>query len=268
MPSWICPNCEEPLALDSRVWSCANNHAFDCAKEGYVNLLPAHRKRSKEPGDNPEMVLARRRIHDAGLYTPLANELTRVISTLPAIRTLLDIGCGEGFYTGLFAQQLPDVSMSGVDIAKSAVRLAARKYASHHYAVASSTNLPVATLSQDLVTQIFAPCSDDEVMRVLRAGGYYLQVGPAPQHLWQLREALYDEPAAHEPLRRACPGLSLVDEGGLSYQQLLANDQLRDLIMATPFSYRGHREKRALLLECNDVTTTFAFDWRLFQKNG
>ncbi len=49
-------------------YRCAENHQFDCAKEGYVNLLPVQHKRSKDPGDNAEMMQARRQFLDAGHY--------------------------------------------------------------------------------------------------------------------------------------------------------------------------------------------------------
>ena len=53
---YICPICKKSLTLKSKSYRCENNHSFDEAKEGYVNLLPVQYKHSKDPGDNKAMV--------------------------------------------------------------------------------------------------------------------------------------------------------------------------------------------------------------------
>ena len=186
---WICPICELGLEKNPKGWSCDNQHSFDQAKEGYVNLLPAHQKRSKNPGDNLEMVLGRRTIHEAHLYQPLAEALTNVVVECKHTCTMLDIGSGEGYYGGLIAKSVPEITMYGIDISKSAVKLAAKKYRNQNFAVAGARHLPVATSSIDLALCIFSPSTDHEVARVLRNGGHYLEVGPARRHLWQLKSS-------------------------------------------------------------------------------
>ncbi|MEG2830695.1 MAG: 23S rRNA (guanine(745)-N(1))-methyltransferase, partial [Edwardsiella sp. (in: enterobacteria)] len=47
-----CPLCHSPLRQDAHQWCCVNNHRFDCAKEGYVNLMPVQFKHSRQPGDS------------------------------------------------------------------------------------------------------------------------------------------------------------------------------------------------------------------------
>lgn len=268
MSIWACPHCANPLIFSERSWSCANSHNFDCAKEGYVNLLPANKKRSKAPGDNPDMIAARRRIHEAAIYEPLSDALSTIVSARKPNHALLDIGCGEGYYNELIVKRLPDIAVYGIDIAKSAVRLAAKKYPANHYAVASSKHLPVLSASVGLVLQVFSPESDTEVLRVLQDAGYYLQVGPGPRHLWELRLALYDKPIEHDGLRKTLEGATLVDAGNVNFVKQLNSGQLRDLLMATPFAFRGHREKRAKLQELDVCDVTMAFEWRLFQKRA
>ena len=169
---WRCPSCGEALEASDDGLLCAANHSFDRAKEGYVNLLPVQKKRSKRPGDSLEMVLGRRVVHDARLYQPLAEALGDVVSARPGIRTLLDIGCGEGFYGGVLSSQLPHLTCYGIDVAKPAVKLAAKTYPHQHYAVASSRDLPVITSSIDMALCVFSPSNDAEISRVLRPGGY------------------------------------------------------------------------------------------------
>ena len=95
---WMCPHCAQPLEARESGLSCVNGHRFDRAREGYVNLLPVQHKRSKNPGDNSEMVRGRRALHQAQLYRPLAEVLCDLVATCTDASRLLDIGCGEGYY--------------------------------------------------------------------------------------------------------------------------------------------------------------------------
>lgn len=263
---WTCPHCNYPLAQQDRTLRCDNNHAFDLAKEGYVNLLPVNQKRSKVPGDSPEMIAARREIHQAGLYAPLASKLAEIISGLKSIETLLDIGCGEGYYDQVLLSSLPDLAVYGIDISKAAVRLAAKRSPNQHYAVASAFRLPVATDSVDLAMRIFAPSDDRELHRVLTPGGYYLEVGPAEQHLWELRTALYETPEPHEPLRSHVAQFSLDSAGDVDYSIEINRAEIRNLVEATPFAHKGNQEKRAALISKDRLSVSMSFNWRLYRK--
>lgn len=35
----ICPVCKEKLVRENKTYKCINNHCFDMAKQGYLNLL-------------------------------------------------------------------------------------------------------------------------------------------------------------------------------------------------------------------------------------
>ena len=262
---WMCPHCTQPLEGCESGLVCLNGHRFDRAKEGYINLLPVQHKRSKQPGDNAEMVQGRRALHQAQLYRPLAEALCDLVASYTDVSTLLDIGCGEGYYDGMLSDRLPDLSVFGVDIAKAAVRLAARDYRCHHYAVASSRQLPVMTSSIDLALCIFSPVTDTEVARTVRPNGYYLEVGPAAQHLWELKRALYEAPREHPLLRRALHDGTLLREGECLYEKRLTQAELQAVVAATPFAFRGHREKREALRKQSDFAVTLDFSWRLFR---
>ena len=261
---WRCPSCGQALEESDDRLLCPVNHSFDRSKEGYVNLLPVQKKRSKRPGDSLEMVLGRRAVHEALLYQPLAEALGDVAAAKPQIKTLLDVGCGEGFYAGVLSSRLPHLALYGVDVAKPAVNLAAKAYPQHHYAVASSRDLPVMPSTMDMALCIFSPSNDVEISRVLRQGGFYLEVGPGPEHLWQLKSALYEQPRHHAPARRQMVGGCLAGEGELHYERTLDNELLQALLAATPFAFRGRRESRAALTTQSDFVITIAFSWRLF----
>lgn len=247
MPELICPLCRERLHRDGPAWRCAAGHAFDIAREGYVNLLPVQHKHSKAPGDNPEMVVARREFLDAGHYAPLRERLLAMIRTLRPDR-MVDIGCGEGYYTGAFAEAVSD--LTGLDIAKPAVRLAAKRIPRVQWIVGSGALLPLADGSVDLVTSLFSPLPVQEMRRVLRPEGRLLVATPSPDHLWNIREALFGEVRPHEPAKfidtlAAAFRLENTEEVRTSLE--LSQHALRQLLMMTPYVWKARPEQRQAL---------------------
>jgi 23S rRNA (guanine745-N1)-methyltransferase len=99
-----CPLCGAPLTRDSASLVCAQQHRFDIAREGYVNLFPAHHRGSRNPGDEERMVVARRRFLDAGHYAPLCAALTETLTAACGrIDAAVDLGCGDGYFTATLA---------------------------------------------------------------------------------------------------------------------------------------------------------------------
>ena len=237
---WICPSCQSVLSSSESQWRCKNNHSHDIAKEGYVNLLLANQKSSKDPGDNKAMINARRLFLEQGHYHRLALSLAKVIhqqSQADPLR-LYDAGCGEGYYlqqvSEYLANQGHSIKASGSDISKPAVQKAAKKYTDNAFAVASSFSLPVSDASQDVVMQIFAPASNDEVHRVLCKGGLWLQVTPAANHLTQLKQALYKSPEEHLFDESIPAGFIALEKHRLSFEFLLEDRSSREqLLMMT-----------------------------------
>ncbi len=170
--SYQCPLCQHPLTHRSGSYSCENHHQFDLAKEGYINLLPVQFKRSKEPGDSKEMMQARQAFLDNHHYRPMRDQVIAAFEQhLPAqAEQVLDIGCGEGYYTGALAESLAarQVTVYGLDVAKVAVRYGAKRYPQVSFSVASSQRLPFEDNSLDGVLRIYAPCNPDELTRVVK----------------------------------------------------------------------------------------------------
>ena len=84
MTPFICPLCQSQFTQVNNTQICENNHHFDIAKEGYLNLLPVNAKNSKNPGDNKEMMMARRAFLNSGGYLPLAEKLSLTVNELLA----------------------------------------------------------------------------------------------------------------------------------------------------------------------------------------
>jgi 23S rRNA (guanine745-N1)-methyltransferase len=252
-----CPHCEEPLASGERAWACPRGHSFDRARQGYVNLLRATRAR----GDSVAMLRARRRVLDAGWYAPLAEAVTRELGawlrgpgarTPPTTRTLVDCGCGEGYYLSALAGALePELSaggwrLYGFDLARDAVRMAAgRRYGglgATLFVANTWDRLPFGDAGVSVALVIFAPRNPDELARIVAPGGLLLVVTPAPGHLAEARVALpwllAPEPEKSARLRAALsPAFTLSHERRVTFPLALGGAALADLVEMTP-----HRE--------------------------
>ncbi|WP_226665649.1 23S rRNA (guanine(745)-N(1))-methyltransferase [Microbulbifer aggregans] len=248
---WHCPNCKQTLEPQQNTWRCASGHTFDRAREGYVNLLPVQKKRSREPGDSGEMLQARRRFLDGGHYRPLADAICAMLAAGDSVRQerrLLDIGCGEGYYSrALAAAGWPEEQIAGVDIAKAGVRLAAKRQARAQFAVASSFEIPLADNTVHSILRVFAPGPASELQRILEPGGVLLDVSPGPEHLWSLKRALYREPRQHQP-PAPLEGFETVAEMRCAFTlQIKGREVISDFLAMTPFAWKGDGEARAEL---------------------
>lgn len=268
--SLICPLCHSPLVLTARSWRCENRHQFDQAKEGYVNLLPVQHKRSREPGDSAEMMLARREFLEAGYYQPLRD---RVVSLLaqPLAQAgcrILDIGCGEGYYTAALAAATGgNGQVYGLDVARMAIRLAAKRYADVLFCVASSQRLPFATASLDAIVRIYAPCNEAELARVLKPGGMVLTVTPGPHHLQQFKALIYREVQLHTAEQKAYPDFQQLAQHSLRYPMALTGAAAVTLLQMTPFAWRARDEVWQTLQQSEQFSCDADFTLTLWQRD-
>ncbi len=239
---YLCPICAASLQLNpsAKSYACENNHHFDLAKEGYLNLLPVQHKHSAEPGDNKQMMQARREFLEAGFYEPMAKAVAMIIKANRP-KHLLDLGCGEGYYSRAIESHCTNPMMLHcVDIAKFAVAAAAKKQPNARFIVASSNRLPYAAQYFDFVLRVFAPSNDDELGRVLKPSGLLLTVTPGPRHLWQLKEFIYAEVKEHALESLVPEGFERIDTQRISYK-ITPNPQQRiALLQMTPFAWRAN----------------------------
>lgn len=260
-----CPLCREPLDRQPKVWSCANRHSFDVAREGYVNLLLVQQKHSLSPGDSAESLAARRAFLDAGHYAPLRDAVAEQLEVLSA-RRVLDIGCGEGYYTTALANAWTEVA--GLDIAKPAIQLAARRSRQVTWLVGSGATLPFADGSLDLVCNLFTQLHVNEIRRVLVADGHALVVTPAADHLWEMRAGLFESVQPHEPDKFVSefePHFELVAQSELGFALDLDASALRQLLTMTPYVWKARPERRAALESSGGLHTHAAFALLVFK---
>lgn len=273
---WLCPLCKTPVSLQQASIKCVNNHSFDKAKSGYVNLLPVQFKKSKSPGDDKAMVRARREFHQVNAYKPLKDRLVTLLasqlqSSAANNETLniYDAGCGEGSYLEALTLGLQQqgfvCSSAGSDISKIAVELAAKAYKSSQFVVASSFDMPLASDSQDVIAQIFAPGSDSEYHRVLKTGGLLVTVDPAHDHLFELKALVYETPKKHDLKLKEKAGFSLVHREILKFDIRFADkEHALSLVKMTPFYWTYPQQQiDNIVKQLTSVTADFHINiWR------
>ena len=266
---FTCPVCKGALELEDRRYVCDKNHSFDMARQGYVNLLPSNHKKSKAPGDTAEMLQARGDFLNAGYYNPLLDKLVEVIRPQNQHGekfTILDVGCGEGFFLSGIRQAIGQGSCAmGTDISKPAIIQAARRDREIEFAVAGSFRLPVASESLDCILRMFAPGDNNEVVRCLKKGGSLITVTPGPRHLFSMKQMVYKTPKLHELKLTEIEGMERSEPLAVHSQFTIDNaTDLKDLLVMTPYYWNGDREVKekfdaltTLETEADFVITTY-----------
>lgn len=234
----ICPICGEPLVKEARAYVCPRNHSFDIARQGYVNLLVVQQKHSLAPGDTREQVVSRRAFLEAGFYEPISDALNQAAADVGASGEILDIGCGEGYYSARLAKALAE-PLTGLDISKEAVRAAAAKYKDANWLCATASHIPVADGSVGILTSLFALTLPEEFHRVLRPDGHFFQVLAAEDHLMGLKSIVYDTITHKEKdTVPTIPGFRLLESRPIRFTFTARDEEIRSLFAMTPHLFR------------------------------
>jgi 23S rRNA (guanine745-N1)-methyltransferase len=263
----ICPLCRDALLPAEKSYRCAKGHSFDLAKEGYLSLLHG-RQKGDGRGDSKAMILARDRVHRAGVFDPLTAALAALPLEKP-VRSLLDLGCGEGFFLNQMVQAHGSATSYGLDLSVDAVKLAAKTQKRSLIVRADLLQpLPFADSSLDLVQSIFAPRPLAEIKRVLRPGGLALFVHPEADHWQELRAFLPLAKIGEEKLPASgLEGFTACTSILVSAQRELDHATLVDLVTMSPSIHRLEREGTAWQnLLPTRLTTTLSVRVALFSR--
>ena len=249
-----CPICKQPLVREDKTYLCPNRHSFDLARQGYVNLLTVQQKHSLHPGDTRQQVLSRREFLEGGFYAPIRDALCRLAEKERG--PILDVGCGEGYYSTYLAQHL-GAALTGLDISKEAVRCAAAKYKNARWLCASAAHLPVADNSVGLLTSLFALTVPEEFHRVLKKDGAFLQILAAEDHLLGLKSVIYPQLTHKEKFTTPdLPGFQLEESVPLRFSFTVEGAQVQNLLSMTPHLYRIGKEGAERLRQTETLTDT------------
>lgn len=277
-----CPVCGSQLKKTDQVFKCGQNHNYDISKDGYVNLLLANQKNSKNPGDGKAMVENRKYFLEQGYYDRLSDKLNELMAQgidenhpPQDIINILDLGCNEGFYAARLQSFLKKTKPSskiqlwGIDISKPAIQKAAKRNADIKFCIGSNFQLPYLNESFDFLFSIFSPFDSKELQRVSKPGGKLVVVRPGKNHLKELASLVYEKfELQGNPLDlTANLDLRPVQTFELSYKiHLKDHKDIESLIGMTPYYWTLSEEKKQNLSQQQELTTTADFNLSLFQK--
>ena len=269
-----CPICRAALDRQDNRYLCPAGHSFDRAAAGYVHLLPANKMHSKDPGDDKGMATARNRFLSGGYYKPLCDTLAQLaLQYAPETVSVLDSGCGEGYYSAAIYQALVQagrkVNLAGVDLSKHALRRAAKREKAAEFAVASVYDIPVADRSADLILNCFSPLALEEFLRILKPGGVYFYVVPGEKHLWELKEVLYENPYPNTEKLTPYEGFTYLEVRSVDGVIHLPDQQtISDLFQMTPYFWKTPKSGTEKLAALDSLDTTISFRIHVFRKDG
>lgn len=189
--AFFCPICQENLTLVETSLKCSNRHSFDLAKFGYVNLAPQIKQSANYDKENFQN---RQQILEAGFYQAILETISALLARLETAKTILDIGCGEGFYSRKLQESHSEKTFYAFDISKDSVQIAAKSEPNWavNWFVGDLARLPIKDASMDILLDIFSPANYGEFRRVLSQNGILIKVVPTENHLKEIRQMVQD----------------------------------------------------------------------------
>ena len=202
---------------------------------------------------------------NADFYQPLARACLDITlgycSTVTDGRiTLMDAGCGDGYYLHYVQENLPNSfrarsSLIGFDISKWAVQQSARRCDGTWF-VGSNRHIPMADASVDLLFDMFGFPDYSTFRRVLAPHGKLVRVTPGDRHLIQLREIIYPNIKPRHVKTHYPETFNVVSEKHITYEITLGPQDLKCLLLMTPHMFRSTSERRQQALNHDQLTLT------------
>ena len=265
----ICPVCGAGIYVseDRKSVYCLGErkHCFDFSSEGYLALNP------RGQGDSKESVKSRKAFLEKGYYETAAKKIADIVNVyVKKCEFLADAGCGEGYYTNLIS----DLSEHtfGADLSKFACGYAAKKAGADKrknllFATSSVFDLPLKSGCCDCIVNIFAPCAEEEFSRVLNDDGTLVVAGAGKNHLFGLKEALYDRSYVNTKRADLPKSMRLIGIETVSYDIFVeGNDDILNLFSMTPYYWRTSEKDRLKLGSLDRLCTTVEFELSVYKK--
>ena len=267
----VCPVCKSALRKEEKSYFCdgLKKHCFDISAHGHANLCPG----KSTGGDDKNAVRSRTEFLNLGHYKPISDKLCDILSDLDENNYIVDAGCGEGYYTNNIATQT-GAQTYGFDLSKEAIISASKSakrigLTNSRFFVGGIYNLPVGDGGADAITNIFAPCAEDEFARILKPNGRLIIVAAGKNHLYGLKRAIYDEVHTNEMRADMPQNMSLEATYNLSYTISLHNaDEIRSLFSMTPYSYRTSEKDMQKLYALTSLETEVEVNIFVYRKES
>ncbi|WP_261027850.1 methyltransferase domain-containing protein [Streptococcus mitis] len=245
--AFACPICQENLTLLESSLKCCNRHSFDLAKFGYVNLAPQIKQSANYDKENFQN---RQQILEAGFYQAILEAISDLLASSKNAKTILDIGCGEGFYSRKLQKRHPDKTFYAFDISKDSVQIAAKSEANWavNWFVGDLARLPIKDASMDILLDIFSPANYGEFRRVLSKDGILIKVIPTENHLKEIRQKVQDQLTnkdySNQDIKNHFQNnFTILSSKTASLTKTITADQLQALLSMTPLLFHIDQSK-------------------------
>ena len=245
--AFACPICQEKLALAEGSLKCSNRHSFDLAKFGYVNLAPQIKQSANYDKENFQN---RQQILEAGFYQAILDTISDLLASSESAKTILDIGCGEGFYSRKLQESHSGKTFYAFDISKDSVQIAAKSEPNWavNWFVGDLARLPIKDASMDILLDIFSPANYGEFHRVLSKDGILIKVIPTENHLKEIRQKVQDQLTNKEYSNQDIKNhfqehFTILSSHTSSLTKTITAEQLQALLSMTPLLFHIDQTK-------------------------
>ena len=245
--AFACPICQENLTLVESSLKCNNRHSFDLAKFGYVNLAPQIKQSANYDKENFQN---RQQILEAGFYRAILEAISDLLSNSKNAKTILDIGCGEGFYSRKLQESHSEKTFYSFDISKDSVQIAAKSEPNWavNWFVGDLARLPIKDASMDILLDIFSPANYGEFRRVLSKDGILIKVIPTKNHLKEIRQKVQDQLTnkdySNQDIKEHFQEhFTILSNQTASLTKTITADQLQALLSMTPLLFHIDQTK-------------------------
>ena len=252
--AFACPICQENLTLVESSLKCNNRHSFDLAKFGYVNLAPQIKQSANYDKENFQN---RQQILEAGFYQAILEDISNLLATNPSAKTVLDIGCGEGFYSRKLQESHSEKTFYAFDISKDSVQIAAKSEPNWavNWFVGDLARLPIKDASMDILLDIFSPANYGEFRRVLSKDGILIKVIPTKNHLKEIRQKVQDQLTNKDYSNQDIKNhfqehFTILSSQTASLTKTITTEQLQALLSMTPLLFHVNQSK----IDWSDLT--------------
>ncbi|CON95601.1 23S_rRNA m1G745 methyltransferase [Streptococcus pneumoniae] len=245
--AFACPICQENLTLLETSLKCCNRHSFDLAKFGYVNLAPQIKQSANYDKENFQN---RQQILEAGFYQAILEAVSDLLASSETSTTVLDIGCGEGFYSRKLQESHSEKTFYAFDISKDSVQIAAKSEPNWavNWFVGDLARLPIKDASMDILLDIFSPANYGEFRRVLSKDGILIKVIPTENHLKEIRQKVQDQLTNKDYSNRDIKNhfqehFTILSSQTSSLTKTITTEQLQALLSMTPLLFHIDQSK-------------------------
>lgn len=245
--AFACPICQENLTLLKTNFKCCNRHSFDLAKFGYVNLAPQIKQSANYDKENFQN---RQQILEAGFYQAILDAVSDLLASSKTTTTILDIGCGEGFYSRKLQESHSEKTFYAFDISKDSVQIAAKSEPNWavNWFVGDLARLPIKDASMDILLDIFSPANYGEFRRVLSKDGILIKVIPTENHLKEIRQRVQDQLTNKEYSNQDIKEhfqehFTILSSQTTSLTKTITAEQLQALLSMTPLLFHVDQSK-------------------------